>query len=985
MFRYYSLGLLLAIIVGMMALMSWSPSEEVPVSPDEKVWVDSVFQSMTFDQRLGQLFMVAAYSNKDEAHIRKIEQLVSQYNIGGVMFMQGGPYRQAVLTNRFQRQSKVPLLIAMDVEWGLNMRLDSSMHFARQMTLGAIEDDKYVYLMGREIALKLKRLGVQVSFSPVIDVNSNPNNPVIGNRSFGESTEEVTRRGIAYIKGLQDHGVIAVAKHFPGHGDTDTDSHHTLPSVQHDMKRLSEVELYPFKKSFEAGVMGVMVAHLYMPKLDSAINRASTLSYNLVTTLLKEKMKYKGLVFTDALNMKGVTCCYKRGEVDALALLAGNDVLLFSEDVPTAIGKIKEALQEGKITAEEIDSRVMKILRAKYWAGLNAYKPVDLKNLIEDVDRPVSLAVQQQLYENAVTVVANKDNLLPFKMLDTARFASVSIGFNPENTMQRTLGNYAPFTHLQVPDRFAPDSVFAKVFNKLHDFDVVVVSLHGLNNTAARDFGIGSGTRKFIQLLQRQPGKKVVVTVLGNAYSLKYFEDSNWLVCAYEDNPASQLVVPQVLFGALPSKGKLPVTASAKFKAGTGIPTPAINRLRYGIPELVGVDSKILSQINNIALEAITYAATPGCQVLVAKDGVVIFNKSFGYHTYDKVTPVTNQTLYDIASLTKVTATLQAVMFLKDQGKLNLDERLVTYLPEVKGTNKENLLIRDILVHQAGLQSTISHYRRTIDSKGVKPAYYASTRSELFPNEVAPGLYTTRAIEDSVWVWTLRSGLIPKKKGQSKYEYKYSDVGLAILKRLAEKQLNQPLDEFMEQNFYSPLGLSTLTYNPLAKFPRERIAPTENDTWYRKTLVWGNPHDQGAALVGGVAGHAGLFSNANDLAILMQMNLKNGNYGGQRYFKNNVVTEFSKTQPQYPGNRRGLGWDKGEPEGNGPTSKLASPMTFGHTGFTGTAAWVDPENKIVYIFLSNRIYPDPGNTKLVQYNIRTRIHDVIYQAMRAKT
>jgi beta-N-acetylhexosaminidase len=984
MFRYYSLGILLLTLAGMM-LVSWSPSEEVAVAPAEKIWVDSVFQSMTFDQRIGQLFMVAAYSNKDEAHVRKTEQLIAQYNIGGVMFLQGGPYRQAVLTNRYQSRSKVPLMVAMDVEWGLNMRLDSSMHFAKQMTLGAIDDDKYVYLMGREIALKLKRMGVHVSFSPVIDVNSNPNNPVIGNRSFGESTEEVTRRGIAYIKGLQDHGVIAVAKHFPGHGDTDTDSHHTLPSIQHDLKRLSEVELYPFKKSFEAGVMGVMVAHLYVPKLDSTVNRASTLSYNLVTTLLKDKMRYRGLVFTDALNMKGVTCCYKRGEVDALALLAGNDVLLFSEDVPVAITKIKEAIQAGKITPEEIDNRVNKILRAKYWSGLNAYKPVNLRNLIDDVDRPVSLAVQQQLYENAVTMVANKNDLLPFRMLDTTRFASVSIGFNPENTLQRTLSNYAPFTHFQVPDRFAHDSVFTRISGKLRDHNVVVVSLHGLNNTSSRDFGIGAGTRRFIQQLQRNPQLKVVVNVFGNAYSLKYFENSDWLVCAYEDNPASQLVVPQVLFGALPSKGKLPVTATAKLKAGTGLPTPSLHRLRYGTPESVGMDSKVLAQINNIALEAITYAATPGCQVLVAKDGVVVFNKSYGYHSYDKVTPVTNQSIYDVASLTKVSSTLQAVMFLKDQGKINLDERLVTYLPEVKGTNKQNLIIRDILVHQAGLQATLPLWRRTLDAKGLKPAYYASTRTTDFPNEVVPGVYSHRSIEDSVWTWTLRSELIPKKKGQAKYEYKYSDVGSYILKRIVEKQVNQPLADFMEQNFYAPLGMSTLTYNPLTRFPRERIAPTEKDTYFRNTMIWGSAHDQGAAVMGGIAGHAGLFSNANDLAILLQMNLRNGNYGGQRYFKNSVVTEFSKKQTQYPGNRRGLGWDKGEPAGNGPTSKLASPMTFGHTGFTGTAAWVDPESKLIYIFLSNRIHPDPGNTKLVQYNIRSRIHDVIYQSMRGKT
>ncbi|PKV63371.1 beta-glucosidase-like glycosyl hydrolase [Pontibacter ramchanderi] len=983
MLKSFSLGLLILIFLGMGPLMSLTPSDSIIVASKEQSWVDSVFASMTPNQRLGQLFMVAAYSNKNEKHFQSIDSLVSRYGIGGIMFMQGGPVRQAQLTNRFQRNARVPMLIALDAEWGLNMRLDSSMHFAKQMTLGALTDDKYVYLMGREIALKMKRMGVHVSFSPVLDVNVNPANPVIGNRSFGETKEEVARRGVAYIKGLQDHGVIAVAKHFPGHGDTDTDSHLTLPVVNHDMKRLSEVELYPFHKSFEAGVMGVMVAHLHMPKIDSTKNQAATLSKPIVTGILKEKMKYKGLVFTDALNMKGVSSFYKPGEVDLKALMAGNDVLLFPEDVPTAVRKINEAIAAKQIKQEDIDQRVRKILHAKYWAGLNNYKPVSLTNLQQDVDRPLSNVVQEQLYEHAVTVARNKGNFIPFRNLDTLSIASVAIGTGPNSVFQQTLGNYAPTTKFTIKDRFAPDSAFTKLIPKLQDHDVVVVSVHGLNNTPFRDFGIGLGTRAFIQYLQNRTDKKVVVAVFGNAYSLKFFDKSDWLVAGYEDNSSSQSLVPQVLFGARAAKGKLPITASATLKAGTGIATPAIGRLKYGTPESVGMDSKTLAQIDNIATEAIAYAATPGAQVLVVKNGTVIFNKSYGHYTYDKKKPVTNNTVYDIASITKVAATLQAVMFLKDQGKISLDEKVSTYLPELKGTNKANLVVRDVLAHQAGLRAGIPHWQKTLDKLQLNQTFYASAQNDVFPNEVVPGIYSIKSMEDSLWAWTVRSPLLTKPKTAKTYEYQYSDLGFYILKRMSERMLNQPLNEFMDQNFYGPLGLSTMTYNPLLKHSRDVIVPTEDDNYFRKNLIWGTVHDQGAAMMGGVGGHAGLFSNANDLAVLLQMNLQNGNYGGHKFYNTPVVTEFSKRQSTI--SRRGLGWDKPDPDGNGPTSNLASKSTFGHTGFTGTGAWVDPENQLIYIFLSNRVYPDAGNSKLVKYNIRTRIHDVIYKSIVPKT
>lgn len=987
-------------------------------SPFLENWVDSVFNSMNADQRIGQLFMVAAYSNKDEIHHKAIENLIKNYNIGGLIFFKGTPYHQAKLINRYQSIARVPLLIAMDAEWGLAMRLDSTISFPRQMTLGAIQDNQYIYRMGAEIARQCKRIGVHVNLAPVVDINSNPNNPVIGIRSFGENKENVALKGIAYMKGLQQNSVMANAKHFPGHGDTDTDSHLTLPVIKHSKKRLDEIELYPFKRLINEGLMSIMVAHLHVPAYDDTVNRATTLSKAVVTGLLKKDLGFRGLIFTDALNMRGVSQFYKPGDVDLKALLAGNDVLLFSEKVPVAIKKIKQAVRRGIISMEEIDKRVKKILRAKFWVGLygkngrkeieeirgDNFPSINLNNIYEDLNTNYAKFLQQELYEKALTVVQNQDDLIPFKIIDTNTFASVSIGLSHLikgeldgiNEFQKMLSLYAPFDHFSISEK-ALEQTYNDLLNEVFPYKTVVVSIHKMNNSSSRGYGISKKAKDFIKQISKKT--KTILVVFGNPYSLKYFEDNKWLVCAYEDNEVTQKVVPQLLFGAISANGKLPVSASSKFKEGVGLTTESLKRLIYSFPESVGMNSKTLLNIDTIVLKAIADSAMPGCQVLIAKDGNVIFNKSYGYLTYKKQQLVTNQTIYDVASVTKVAGTLQAIMFLKEQGLLDLDAKASEYLSELKTTNKKDLLIRDIMSHQAGLVPYIEYWKRTIDSSGMlSDSFYSNIKSEKFPNLVVhrinagialsdgvlPGvnkgaLYSISSMEDTIWQWTIDSDMIKKKKKKHKYGYKYSDLGFYIMKRIAEKLLNQSIEEFLDQNFYTPLSLNTLNYQPQNKFEIKKIAPTEYDTNFRKTLICGTVHDPGAAMVGGVAGHAGIFSNANALSILMQMNLQHGYYGGLRYFKSETIPEF--TTKQFDNNRRGLGWDKPDPDGHGPTSNYASANTFGHSGFTGTCVWVDPDCQLVYVFLSNRVYPNAYNTKLITKNIRTRIHDVIYRAM----
>ncbi|HEY8402262.1 MAG TPA: glycoside hydrolase family 3 N-terminal domain-containing protein [Cytophagaceae bacterium] len=945
----------------------------------QEQWVDSVMSSLSEEQKIGQLFMVAAYSNKDQKHINEIEELVRKYNIGGLIFFQGGPGRQVNLTNHYQSIAKVPLMIGMDAEWGLGMRLDSTLFFPKQMTLGAIQDDSLIFKMGAEIARECRRIGVHINFAPVVDINCNPNNPVIGMRSFGESKELVAAKGIAYMNGMQAYKVLANAKHFPGHGDTETDSHVGLPVINHTKDRLDEIELYPFKKLIEAGVMSMMVGHMHIPALDNTPNIATTLSKNVVTDLLRGDLGYQGLIFTDALNMKGVSSFYKPGEVDLMALLAGNDVLLYSENVPNAIKKIQKAIKDNEISAEEVHSRVRKILRAKYWLGLNEYQPIELKNLHSDLNNSKARSIQTELYQKALTVVNNQESRIPIRILDTTTFASVSIGKGLENEFQRMLSNYAPFTHFAIEDKNAEEAVYTKVLEQLRKYEVVVVGVHNTNLFNSKTYGITENTKRFIARLNEQ-GITTIVSVFGNPYSLKYFIDSPNLICAYEDNEITNRLVPQLVFGGISASGKLPVSVHANMPVGHGLLTDnTLHRLRYSFPENEGMDGKTLLRIDSIVEKSIADKAMPGCQVLVAKNGAVVFSKNYGYLTYDKQQPVTSSTVYDIASISKVAGTLQAVMFLQERGLIKLDKKISYYLPELKGTNKDDLIIRDVLTHQAGLIPFLPHWKKTVDTSGYMKAYYSTTKDTLYTREVVPGVYCIKSIEDTLWAWTVESDLLKKPKRAKKHDYVYSDLGFYIMKRVVERILNQPLDEFMQQNFYDPLGLATLTYKPLEKYSVDKIAPTEDDKYFRMTLIRGTVHDQGAAMLGGCAGHAGLFSNANDLAVIMQMNLQYGYYGGLRYFLPETIPYFAKKQ--FEKNRRGLGWDKPEPSGNGPTSNYASPNTFGHTGFTGTAAWVDPDQNLVYIFLSNRVHPDASNNKLIRASVRTVIQDVIYQSI----
>ncbi|HEY6162223.1 MAG TPA: glycoside hydrolase family 3 N-terminal domain-containing protein, partial [Bacteroidia bacterium] len=907
---------------------------------------------------------------------KEVIELIKKNKIGGLIFFQGGPVREAKLTNLYQSISKVPLLISIDGEWGLAMRLDSTIAFPRQMTLGAIQNDSLVYQMGKEIARQCKRMGIHVNLAPVTDVNNNPLNPVISNRSFGEEKWNVMRKAMMYMKGMQDNGVLANAKHFPGHGDTDSDSHKTLPTIGSSKQRLDTLELFPFRNLIDEGLGSMMVAHLFIPSLDTTTNQASTLSKNVVDSLLKQQLGFKGLIFTDALNMKGVSKFYKPGELDVKALIAGNDVLLFSENVPKAIEEIKKAIADSLLTQDIIDARCKKILMAKQWCGLDHYKPIRIKGLIHDLNTPEGELVNRKLVENAVTLLQNKNDLIPLMRLDTLRTAVVSLGYKDDNPFKQMLRNYSPMDTFGL-DNDAKQPLCDSLLKSLDPYNLVIVQLNNTNNHVGTRFGL---TPQVINTLNAIIAKKRTIVdlfsnpyILGKLDSLRYADAVIMSYEAYRDN---EELSAQLIFGGISSRGKLPITASSTYKLGTGIFTGEPIRFKYTIPEELGIDSRELQKIDSIALHGIAEKVYPGCQVFVAMDGKVIYQRSFGYHTYEDKVPVTNTDIYDLASVTKIAASTASIMKLVEQKKLFLDDSLGKYLPYLNGSNKQGLVFRQILTHQSGLKEWIPFWMHTMDKGKYKPGIYDTVQSANFPYRVAAHLYISKTYRDTIYNMIVQSEV--KDAGR----FKYSDLGYYFMKQIIEDSTHMPLEKYTYETFYKPLGLATMGFRPRERFSLGRIIPTEYDIKFRKQLVWGDVHDQGAAMLGGVGGHAGLFSDANDLGVLMQMYMNYGMYGGVRYIDSNVVKEFIKCQ-FCKDNRRGIGFDKPEtnPQKESPVCDCVSYLSFGHTGFTGTIAWADPEKKLVYVFLSNRVYPDADVNKLAKSGIRTKIQQVIYDAV----
>ena len=968
LFYFLSVTILLFTATGMYA----QPQDPLATTDHEQqsVWVDSIYTNMNLQEKVGQLFMVDIFSNRSRAETNKIKKLISDQHIGGVIFSKGGPQQQAKLNNEYQELSKVPLLIGMDAEWGLAMRLDSTFALPWNMTLGAVQSLKLIEEAGASISRHSNRLGVHINFAPVIDINTNPDNPIIGNRSFGEEKYNVTEKAVAFMKGMHNENILSSAKHFPGHGDTNSDSHKTLPTISFSRSRLDSIELYPYYRLIEEGVSSVMVAHLNVPGLESQQNMPSSLSHTIVSDLLKEHLQFKGLIFTDALNMKGASNYKTPGDIDLAAFLAGNDVLLISENIPKASLKIAEAYDSGIITEERLAHSVKKILRAKYKAGLQAYTPVNTSNLIMDLNTIKDDVLYEELVENAITLIKNDMGVVPVKDLDIKKIAYVKFGDDTGEPFLNQLRKYTRVDHVTAGN-------LDEMLEKLKAYNLVIIGFHKSNASPWAGYKFSKEDLAWIHEISRQ--NISLLNVFTRPYALMDLPASSVesILIAYQNSTIAQEKAAQILFGGLEARGKLPVSIGDEYPVGTGFFTRSLDRLSYGLPESVGMNSVKLQKIDSLINLGLAVEMTPGMQVMVARKGKVIYQRNAGYHTYEKRIPVSDTSIYDLASLTKILASLPLIMQLEEKNVLDFNSLLGDFMPYFKGSNKENIRLKDMLLHYGQLKAWLPFYVPTIDRATKRPSvrYYRDKPLDNFNIPVAENMFIRNDIRDSIMA-IIRDSELEKSVG-----YKYSDLPFYIMKYYLEDYHSSSLDFLTQKEFYKPLGANLTSFIPLNHFNIDQIVPTEEDKLWRRQLVQGYVHDQGAAMQGGIGGHAGLFSTANDVTKIMQLYLNGGNYGGKRYLDQETLEKFNTCYYCDENVRRGVGFDKPQLGKAGPTCGCVSLSSFGHSGFTGTFAWADPEEEIVFVFLSNRTFPDVNNRKLIQSDIRAKIQQVIYDSI----
>jgi beta-glucosidase-like glycosyl hydrolase/CubicO group peptidase (beta-lactamase class C family) len=967
--------------------------------------VDSILSTMTVREMIAQLIWVPAWADEKGGNYRQVEELVTKYGIGGIIFFEGSRDLQVDYTRRISKVTRIPLIIAQDAEWGTGMRLREIEDFPYQMTLGALQNDSLIYKMGAAVAWQCRDIGVNLNLAPVADVNNNPLNPVINYRSFGENPERVANKAVMYMKGLQDNGIIACAKHFPGHGDTDMDSHTGLPLIKGDRQRFERVELVPFRRLADEGVGAVMTAHISVPGLDAS-GLPATFSKKVVSGLLRNDARFRGLILTDAMNMAGATLTYPSGIADAEALMAGNDIIEYSTDPVRAIDEIARRVEKGEIAVNEIIQRCRKLLEAKLWleslkaeqgavseiSGTGSAPGGEKHDATGSTEIPANIpagipssehpALIHDLYAGAMTLIENNENLIPLGRLDRMKIATVSVNRLAMTEFQRMTDRYTNADHYFIDPSNEQGARF--VLSKLKDYDVVIAGFCSLEQKPAGLYGVTPALNTLFRQITELD--RAVVIWFGNPYGIARLNMTSRpaaLLVAYQDNSYSHQAAVQVLFGAIGASGKLPVTVSEEYPVGTGIKTPGNIRLQYGFPENAGLSSTILEgKVDSIVKEAMDSLAFPGCQVLIARRGVVVLDKCYGFHLYDSTEAVSENDLWDLASVTKVSAATPSLMLLTDRGLFDPDRTLGYYLPWFRFSNKGDLLLREMLAHQSGLKAWIPFWKNTLENDSTfKRGVFSDYTNRKFALPVTDSMYMNRHYLKEMFR-EIRDSPLGEKK------YVYSDLTFILSAEIIESLTDSTIDKFAPANIYRPIGAFNITYKPLEKYPRNRIVPTEYDSLFRKQQLRGTVHDEGTAMLGGVSGHAGLFATGNDLLKLVEMYRRGGEYGGVRVLSSDVLKEFTRVQYPENDNRRALGFDKPllgndtiPPEEAYPCHS-ASPSSFGHSGFTGTFIWVDPEAEISYVFLSNRVYPTRNNSHLSDLSIRGRILQAVYDAIK---
>ena len=922
--------------------------------------VTETLSRLTLEEKIAQMIMPNAYnyyySSESDQFVR-LRRLVKDRKVGGLVFFQGDVYETAVLANRLQELSEVPLLIGSDFEWGAAMRVRRTTRFPEAMALGAAGDTLLASRMGKAVAAEARAIGVQQVYAPVADVNSDPDNPVINTRSFGEDPQRVADLAGAFASGLSSGGVLATAKHFPGHGGTQADSHIDLPVVGGTRERLDSVELLPFRALIRRGIGSVMVAHLAVPALEPRRSLPATLSAAIVSGLLEHDLGFSGLTVTDAMTMGAVVRTYGTDSAAVRAVEAGDDMLLMVEDEDRVVDAVAGAVRTGRISEERIDRSVKKILEVKRSLGLFEQRTVDLTGIPEAVATPEHLSLAKEIARASTTVLKN-DGVLPIEQFGPRRVLALTVS-DAENYRTEIQRPTSPWPNEPVGDYFTMqvrrryngvqtavidpscDSLdAAAVLRKASASDLILCAVFSRARSGSGKMGLPrevSGVLAPVMGL----GKPVVVIAMGSPYVLTSFPGAAAYMCSYSDCEASTEAAVEVLFGEAASSGRLPVTIPGMFSRGTGIGIGQ-SALRQDAPESAGFDRGRLSAVDSVVTAAIRDSAFPGAQVVVGKDGVIVYSKAFGTFRYGQPAEKVNRsTMYDLASVTKVIATTPAIMRLYDEGRIALDDPVARYIPQFANRGKGAVTIRNLLVHDGGL-----------------PAFKRLFLTCRSPEEVLDSVYNTEMI------YTPGDSTV------------YSDFDFITLGKIVERASGVALDAYADSVFFRPLGMRRTMYNP----PRrlwENVAPSEYDSLFRRQLVRGVVHDENAYALGGVSGHAGLFSTASDLAVYLQMLMNGGNYGGRGYLRPETVRRFIARQA--PKSSRALGWDTKSTSGYSSAGSLMGERTYGHTGFTGTSVWADPERKIFVILLTNRVYPTRDNQKISK--IRPALHDAVIRAL----
>lgn len=962
---------------------------------DCRHWVDSVMNKLSFKEKVGQLFIYTIAPVDTKRNLELLREAVDTYKVGGLLFSGGKMQTQVDLTNRAQKQAKVPVMITFDGEWGLAMRLRGTPVFPRNMVLGCIRDNQLIYEYGREVARQCRQIGVQVNFAPVADVNINPKNPVINTRSFGEDPVQVADKVIAYAYGLEGGGVLSVCKHFPGHGDTDVDSHKALPVLPFTRERLDSVELYPFKKAIRAGLGGMMVGHLQVPAIEPIGGLPSSLSRNVVYDLLTDELAFKGLIFTDALAMKGVS---GNGNVSLQALKAGNDMVLAPRNLKDEIPAVLEAVEKGELSKEDIENKCRKVLTYKYVLGLKKKPFVQLSGLEQRVNSPQARDLIRRLNQAAITVLNNKNHILPLHADKAQRIALLEVGKPGETeTLAKQMSRYASLSRFRLrPNQTEEEN--RRLRDSLATYKRIVIAVSEQRLAPYHPFFAKFAPESPAIYLFFTPGKMMLQ--IHRAVS-----DASAVVLGHSHNSDVQRQTADILFAKATADGRLSASLGGLFPTGAGV-TITPESPSHFIPEEYGLSSALLKKIDTIALDGIQQGAYPGCQVVVLKNGHIMFDKAFGTYAGKGSPRVESTDIYDLASLSKTTGTLLAVMKLYDKGRFNLTDKISDYLPFLQRTDKKDITIREILYHQSGLPPWLPFYQEAIDKDSYDGRLFSARKDAQHPvrigtatwanpkfkfkseyiSPVKTGDYTVQ-ICDSLWLNRSFRKVIEEKIVETPLKqkrYVYSDIGFILLGMLVEQLAGMPMEAYLQREFYGPMGLERTGYLPLRRFAKSEIVPSNKDRFLRKETLQGFVHDEASAFFGGLAGNAGLFSTAREVAHIYQMLLNGGEIDGKRYLSKETcqlfTTEVSKIS------RRGLGFDKPDMQDSkkGNCASVAPAGVYGHTGFTGTCAWVDPENELVYVFLSNRIYPDVTNRKLNQLHIRERIQEAIYGAMKNK-